>query len=92
MALTAHSFSIAETPQTHDEVARELINEYGLMMTLEQVADVLYKSSNTVQKRIGAERHQHLDWVRGVKEARVWPRSNRAFHTHLIAPLLESAC
>lgn len=89
MALTAHNLAIADTPEPHVEAVRELTENYGAYMSLEQVADVLYLSSNTVQKRIGAEKHQHLPWVRGVKSARVWERSNRAFHTHLIAPLLE---
>jgi len=91
MALTAHNPAYDESPKTLDDIVQELTDDYGIYMTLEQVADVLYLSSNTVQKRIGAERHQHLPWVRGVKSARVWERSNRAFHTRLIAPLLEHA-
>lgn len=90
MALTANTHAIPHIPEAFDTSVLDLTDQYGEFMTLEQVADVLYLSINTVQKRIGAEKHQHLPWVSGVKSARVWPRCNKLFHTHLIAPVMET--
>lgn len=76
--------------ECNDDQVSELRERYGEYMTLAQVADALYLSVNTVQKKIGAEVHQHLPWVTAVRSARVWTRSNKLFYTHLIASVTEA--
>lgn len=68
--------------------ARSLVSEYGERMRAQDVAKELGYSHVYFVKKIGSEKHRHLDWVKALLPARVRVGASYGYRTDAVQALM----
>lgn len=71
------------------EASERLFAAYGERMTSEEVASELGYSLTYFLKKIGSEKHRHLDWVSALFPVRVRLGRTAYYPTNYVAQLLR---